>query len=253
MLKDPPRIDRERPTWSLASSLSRLSQAFTSYFSQFRISTLFRSQTEGLKRVRGNFPQMRMLVAAFAASLLQPWTTYAATPNATPIQQELFRYHASDAPLPVLPAHFGRTDFEGRVVVEAVVSGGGGALSSLKVIEASDAALAPATTSALSKWRFRPFSDTSPKLKDILLSSRLIFYFSVKTGRANVTDAVFEILERDRRRSEENKAKSASPGQNRDSTEAFTFSTTARMHLYDPGPSSSSGGHRDPFSRHGLV
>lgn len=122
-----------------------------------------------------------------------------------PLPQELFRAHAIEAPIPVLPAHLARPDFQGRVVVEVVVSGGGGPISSMKMLESSDSSLARLTEATLARWRFRPFTDTSPKLKDALVSTRLIFYFSAKAGRGYTTDAVFEILERDRRRYEDAK------------------------------------------------
>jgi len=130
-------------------------------------------------------------------------------PDIITLSQEIVRYHAIEAPLPVFPAHSGQTDFERRVVVTIVVNSGGGSVSSIKVVESSDASLAQATESALAQWRFSSFSATPPKL----LSTRLVFYFTMKSGHGYVTDAAFEILERDRKRYEEKQRKSSNSGQ----------------------------------------
>jgi hypothetical protein len=142
------------------------------------------------------------LLVARIAYLLPLALRCVAAPTAVPIPEELFRQHAIDAPIPAFPVHSGRTNFEGRVVVAVAVTGRGGQISTLKVLESPDASFARATEVALSRWRFRPFTDTGPALTSLLLSARLVFYFSSKGGREHVTDAVFEVLEHDRRRSE---------------------------------------------------
>jgi hypothetical protein len=121
------------------------------------------------------------------------------------LPQELLRFHAIEAPLPVFPAHFGPRDFQGRVVVNVVVPERGGSIASLKVLESSDPSLVTVTESALARWRFSSFANTQDvshpaAVNGLLLSTWLVFYFTVKDGQQHITDAAFEMLERDRKR-----------------------------------------------------
>jgi hypothetical protein len=86
------------------------------------------------------------------------------------------------------------------------VEGGGGAPVSTVILEPSDSPLGAAAVAAVDKWRFRAFLGANGKLLAKEVSSRLVFYFSVRNSGTKVLDAVLQVLEEDRVRYERRKA-----------------------------------------------
>jgi len=156
-------------------------------------------------------------LSAGVGTFLAPLAALSAAVTAAYMPPEFIRHYAVEAPLPVFPAHLGRADFNGRVVVEVVISEGGGPISSVKVLESTVPALASATASALARWRFAPFADAGTSGRGRPggrpLSTRLVFYFAVKAGHGYVTDAALEMLDLDRKRHEESQRGPGGSGQ----------------------------------------
>jgi hypothetical protein len=126
---------------------------------------------------------------------------------AADMPQEIVRHYAIEAPLPRFPERLDGKNPQGVVVVSIVVKGTGGSISSVKVLEASDPSLVPVTESALARWRFRPFRAEST----FSVSTRLVFYFTKEAGQPKVTDAAFEMLDRDINRQKKNSGGSRLP------------------------------------------
>jgi TonB family protein len=104
-----------------------------------------------------------------------------------------FRSNAEVAPLPEYPAPAVRAGTQGLVVVRIRVAEDGNVLE-VRTLESSGVAFAAAVNEALKQWHFRPFHSNGVPCSVI---SRLVFYFRIAGGRAQVIDATGEQLAAD--------------------------------------------------------
>jgi TonB family protein len=110
----------------------------------------------------------------------------------------VFRAQAVVSFLPTYPVRSVMSGHVGRSVVELEVAETG-AVSSLRVLEAPDPEIGASVSSALNKWRFRPF-ELKSRNENVRARSRLIFYFKIENGVGIVTDAAQQLNARSDKR-----------------------------------------------------
>ncbi len=98
----------------------------------------------------------------------------------------IFRTHATTVLLPEYPSYSQKAGHVGRVTAEVDIAGNG-KTTAIRILEAPDSAMGDSVRSALLKWAFRPFRRMDNQ-SALAARSRLIFYFSIKDGKATVVD-----------------------------------------------------------------
>jgi TonB family protein len=106
-----------------------------------------------------------------------------------------FRQSALEAPLPEYPTRPALERVEGKIAVEVLVNSDG-SVKSVDVIEGADPRFASGVVAAVKRWRFRPIKIAKPESteSEVLVQGRLLFYFTVFTGRPLVIDAAAAAL-----------------------------------------------------------
>lgn len=123
---------------------------------------------------------MRLFLTPLLAALAFGEDVISASPSAT-------RALATKAPLPEYPAASVKANQTGRVVLGLEVTSKGD-VDSVEPIEFQHALLAASAVTAVKTWKFRVEASLPP----YRLQGRVVFYFRIRFGRAEVIDAANE-------------------------------------------------------------
>jgi TonB family protein len=124
------------------------------------------------------WPILSGLVAASVLAQLAPMTVR--------IGSSILRSNAIEAPLPEYPQQSLRDGREGSVSAKILVETDG-SVSTIEVLEASDAAMGSSVQTQLKHWRFKPL--TTSANERIRVTSRLVFHFAIRDGKPVVIEA----------------------------------------------------------------